>query len=67
MSRHHGVYDSYNAELAATAIANVQLENLNNKYGEVNTKFNLTDEHDMYIMYRNFAAWATKKEAVLVH
>ena len=61
MSRHHSVYDSYNTELAATAIANVQLENLNNKYGEINTKFNLTDEHDMYIMYRNFAAWATKK------
>ena len=26
--QHHSVYDSYNAELAATAIANVQLENL---------------------------------------
>ena len=29
--QHHSVYDSYNAELAATAIASMQLENLNNK------------------------------------
>ena len=59
--QHHSVYDSYNAELAATAIASVQLENLNNKYGEINKKYDLTDEHDKYIMYRNFVAWATKK------
>ena len=57
----HSVYDSYNAELAATAIASVQLENSTNKYGEINKKYDLTDEHDKYIMYRNFVAWATKK------
>ena len=39
----------------------MQLENLNNKYGEINKKYDLTDEHDKYIMYRNFVAWATKK------
>ena len=55
------VYDSYNAELTATAIASVQLEHLNNKYGEINKKYYLTDEHDRYIMHRNFVAWATKK------
>ena len=59
--QHHSVYDSYNAELAATAIASLQLENLNNKYGEINKKYDLTDEHDKCIMYRNFVAWATKK------
>ena len=61
-SEHHdSVYDSCNAELAATAIASVQLGNLNNKYSEINKKYDLTDEHDKYIMYRNFVPWATKK------
>ena len=39
----------------------MQLETLNNKYGEINKRYDLTDEHDKYIMYRNFVAWATKK------
>ena len=57
--QHNSVYDSYNAELAATLISTVQLENLNNKYGEINRKYYLTDEHDKYLMYRNFVGWAT--------
>ena len=57
--QHNSVYDSYNAELAATHTASVQLENLNNKYGEINKKYDLTDEHDKCIMCRNFVAWAT--------
>ena len=52
--QHNSIYDSYNAELAATAIGSVQLKNLNNKYGEINKKYDLTDEHDKYMMYRNF-------------
>ena len=44
--QHNSVYDSYNIELAATRIASVQLENLNNKYGEINRKYDLTEEHD---------------------
>ena len=40
-------------------VGSVQLENLNNKYGERNRKYDLTDEHDKYLMYRNFVAWAT--------
>ena len=36
--QHNSVYDSYNAELAATHIGSVQLENLNNKYSEINRK-----------------------------
>ena len=54
----NSAYDSYNAELAAARVASVQLENLNNKYGELNKKYDLTDEHDKYEMYRNFVAWA---------
>ena len=34
--QHNNVYDSYNFELAATSIGSIQLENLNNKYGEIN-------------------------------
>ena len=52
--KHNSVYDSYNAELAATHISSVQLETLNNKYGEINRKYDLTEEHDKYLMYKNF-------------
>ena len=58
--QHNSVYDSYNAELAATHITSVQLENLN-KYGEINKKYDLTEEHDKYFMYRNFVGWATSQ------
>ena len=57
--QHDSQYDSYNFELAATMIGSVQLENLNNKYGEINRKYDLTDKHDQYTMYKYFAAWAT--------
>ena len=57
--QHNSIFDSYNAELAATRVASVQLENLNNKYGELNKKYDLTDEYDKYEMYRNFVVWAT--------
>ena len=57
--QHNSVYDSYNAELAATHITSVQLENLNNKYDEINRKYDLTDKHDKYLMYKNFVGWAT--------
>ena len=36
--QHNSVYDSYSFELAATSIGSIQLENLNNKYGEINRK-----------------------------
>ena len=57
--QHNNQYDSCNFELAATMIGSVQLENLNNKYGELNRKYDLNDEHDKYIMYKYFVAWAT--------
>ena len=57
--QHNNPYDSYNFELAATMIGSVQLENLNNRYSELNRKYDLTDEHDKYLMYRYFVAWAT--------
>ena len=57
--QHNSQYDSYNAELAATMVGSVQLENLNNKYGELNRKYDLTEEHDKHLMYKYFVAWAT--------
>ena len=57
--QHNNQYNSYNFELAATMISSIQLENLNNKYGELNRKYDLNDEHDKYLMYRYFVAWAT--------
>ena len=57
--QHATLYDSYNTEMAASQIASIQLENLNNKYGELNKKFGLTSKHDKYEMYRHFVAWAT--------
>ena len=59
VEQHNNVYDSYNAELAATYVTSVQLESLNNKYREINKNYDLTEDHDKYMMYRNFAAWAT--------
>ena len=63
--QHNNVYDSYNVELAATHITTVQLENLNNKYGEINRKYDLTEEHDKYLMYRNFVGWATGQGCIV--
>ena len=57
--QHNSAYDSYNFELTATMIGSVQFENLNNKYGELNRKYDLNDEHDKYTMYKYFVAWAT--------
>ena len=63
--QYNNVYDSYNFELPATTnIGSIQLENLNNKYREINRKYDLTDEHDKYLMYRNFVAWATQGPSV---
>ena len=62
--QHNSVYECYNFELAATMIGSVQLENLNNKYGEINRIYDLTDEHGKYLMYRNFVAWATGGSSV---
>ena len=57
--QHNTIYDNYNAEVAATAVVSVQLENKNNKYGELNKKYDLTDESDKFKLYRNFVGWPT--------
>ena len=40
-------------------MASVQLEDKHNKYGELNKKYDLTDESDKYELYRNFLGLAT--------
>lgn len=59
--QHNTLYDSYNAELAATFVGSIKLENANNKYSTSNkTKFDLTNENNKYLMNRQFVAWYCK-------
>ena len=59
--QHNTLYNSYNAELAATFVGSIKLENANNKYSISNeTKFSLTNENDKYLMNRQFVAWYCK-------
>ena len=45
--QHESIYDSYNAEVASTAIKTIKLANASNTYSEFNTvKFDLKDEED---------------------
>ena len=64
--QHLNIYDSYNAETAATSIKYIKLENASNTYSEFNTiKFDLTDEKDRYILYNAFVALVTKGSSIL--
>ena len=45
--QHLNIYNSYNAETAATSIKYINLQNASNTYSEFNTiKFNLQDKED---------------------
>ena len=55
--QHKSIYDSYNAEVAAT-VSSIRLENVSDTYSEFNTvKFDLTDNHEKQIMYSAFITW----------
>ena len=59
------IYDSYNAEVAAVQISSIKFENVSDTYSEFNTiKFDLTDEHDRYILYSAFTAWICKTSSM---
>ena len=50
--QHNTLYDRYNAELAATVVASIKLENANNNYSIPNKiKFAFTNENDKYLLY----------------
>ena len=64
--QHSTIYDSYNAEIAATHIKSIKLQNASNTYSEFNTvKFDLTDEEDKYNLYNQFRAFVTKTSSIL--
>ena len=59
--QHKSIYDCYNAEVATVQMSLIKLENTSDIYSEFNTiKFDLTDEHDKYILYSAFTAWICK-------
>ena len=59
--QHKSIYDSYYADVAAVQISSIKLENASETYSKFNTiKFDLTDEHDKYILYSAFTAWICK-------
>ena len=58
---HKSIYSRYNTEIAAVQIGSIILENTSDTYSKFNTiKFDLTDEHDSYILYSAFTAWICK-------
>ena len=64
--QHLTIYDSYNAEVAATNIKSIKLQNASNTYSEFNTvKFDLEDEEDKYNLFNQFRAWVTKGSSVV--
>ena len=64
--QHLTIYDSYNAEVAATNIKSIKLQNASNTYSEINTvKFDLEDEEDKYNLFNQFRAWVTKGSSVV--
>ena len=64
--QHLNIYDSYNAETAATSIKYIKLQNASNTYSEFNTiKFNLEDEEDRFVLYNAFVAWITKGSSIV--
>ena len=64
--QHLNIYDSYNAETAATSIRYIKLQNASNTYSEFNTiKFNLEDEEDRFVLYNAFVAWVTKGSSIV--
>ena len=64
--KHLSIYDSYNAEVAATQIKSIKLQNASNTYSEFNTvKFDLEDEEDRYTLYNTFVTWVTRGSSIV--
>ena len=64
-NQHQSIYDSYNAEVAATQIKSIKLQNASNTYSEFNTvKFDLEDLEDQYTLYNAFTAWVTEGSSI---
>ena len=63
--QHLSIYDSYNAEVVATHITSIKLQNASITYSEFNTvKFDLKDPEDWYMLHKAFTAWVTDGSSV---
>ena len=64
--QHLSIYDSYNAEAAATNIKLIKLQNASNTYSQHNTiKFDLEDEEDCFTLYNSFVVFVTKGSSIV--
>ena len=57
--------NSYNAEVVATYIMSIKLQNVSNTYSEFNmVKFDLEDSEDQYTLHNAFTAWVTDGSSI---
>ena len=63
--QHLNIFDSYNAEVAATQIKSIKLQNASNTYSRYNDiKFDLEDEEDRFTLYNSFVAFVTNGSSI---
>ena len=64
--QHLNMFDSYNAEVAATQIKPIKLQNASNTYSRYNDmKFDLEDEEDRFTLYNSFVAFVTNGSSIV--
>ena len=64
--QHLNMFDSYNAEVAATQIKSIKLQNASNTYSRYNDiKFDLEDEEDRFTLYNSFVAFVTNGSSIV--
>ena len=65
--QHLNMFDSYNAEVAATQIKSIKLQNASNIYSRYNDiKFDLEDEEDRFTLYNSFVAFVTNGSSIVL-
>ena len=64
--QHLNISDSYNAQVAATQIKSIKLQNASNTYSRYNDiKFDLEDEDDRFTLYNSFVAFVTNGSSIV--
>ena len=64
--QHLNMFDSYNAEVAATQIKSIKLQNASNTYSRYNDiKFDLEDEENRFTLYNSFVAFVTNGSSIV--
>ena len=60
------IFDSYNAEVAATQIKSIKLQNASNTYSRYNDiKFDLEDKEDRFTLCNSFVAFVTNGSSIV--